>query len=334
MFRTFALSLALVLSAPVLADQASKILDELVLPGFADLATSSAVMADVAQADCTAASEPLRVAYATAFDAWIGVSHLRFGPTETENRGFALAFWPDSRSSTPKTLSALIASQDPVVDDTEAFRSVSIAGRGFYALEYLLYDDRLNALGDESYRCALVQAIARDIADTSHAMNRDWLVRYADEMRTPRKGGVYQTRDEVLQELYKALDTGLQINSDLRLGRPLGTFDRPRPRRAEAWRSGRSLRHVQISLERVHALAGLLAAGNAQLSQVLDVKFETALRKVDALDDPDFAGVATPAGHFRVEALQQVINDIHTEVTHSLGPELGVSVGFNSLDGD
>ncbi|WP_181893201.1 imelysin family protein [Falsiruegeria mediterranea] len=334
MFRTLALSLAFALPVPVLADQTGKILNDHVLSGFDELAVSSAALSNAAQESCVASSEPLRAAYATAFDAWTGVSHLRFGPTETDNRGFALAFWPDSRGSTPKTLSGLIADQDPVVDDPEAFQSVSIAGRGFYALEYLLFDDRLSALGDADYRCALVQAIARDIAGTSRAINQDWQTHYAELMQSPHKGGVYQTQAEVLQEFYKALDTGLQINADLRLGRPLGTFDKPRPKRAEAWRSGRSLRHVQVSLEHLRTLAALLAAGDAELAQSLDIKFEAALTKAAALDDPDFSGVATLAGRFRVETLQQTINDIRTEVTQLLGPTLGVSVGFNSLDGD
>lgn len=334
MFRTFALFVALVLPVQAMAGQADSILDEHVLPGFSELATSSLDLARAAKVDCSATSGGLKAAYADAFDAWIGVSHLRFGPTETENRGFALAFWPDSRSSTPKILTALIGDMDPVVADREAFQSVSIAGRGFYALEYLLYDDRISALGDANYRCALIQAIAVDIAETSLAMDRDWKDHYAAMMRTPREDGVYRTKAEVLQEFYKALDTGLQINADLRLGRPLGTFDKPRPKRAEAHRSARSLRHVQVSLNGLRELAGLLAVGDEDLSQSLSAGFESALNKVAGLDDPDFSGVVTPSGRFRIEALQQAVQDIRTEVTQSLGPALGVSAGFNSLDGD
>ncbi|SLN12455.1 Iron-regulated protein A precursor [Falsiruegeria litorea R37] len=334
MIRALALSFAMILPISATADQVDAILDRHVLPGFTDLAESSLVMAQVAQSDCAPSSERLQAAYSSSFDAWIAVSHLRFGPTEIENRGFALAFWPDSRNSTPKTLGALIKDQDPIVSDPEAFQSVSIAGRGFFALEYLLFDERLSTLGNETYRCSLVQAITQDIAVVSQAVNRDWQDRYDALMRTPTQGGIYQTRAEALQEFYKALDTGLQINADLRLGRPLGTFAKPRPKRAEAWRSGRSLRHVRLSLEQLRVLAWLLTAGNAELAQELDTKFGTALTRISALVDPDFSSVATPAGRIRVEALQQAINDIRTEVTQSLGPALGVSAGFNSLDGD
>jgi len=329
-----ALTLALALPTYVLADKTDAILNQHVLPGFDQLANSGSALSEAAQEDCTPTGQTLRTAYADAFDAWIAVSHLRFGPTERDNRGFALAFWPDSRSSTPKTLSGLISAEDPIVDDADAFAGLSIAGRGFYAMEYLLYDARLSSLGTDAYRCALVQAIARDIAATSRQIDAEWRGSYAALMTAPQADGPYQSPEEVLQEVYKALDTGLQINADLRLGRPLGTFDKPRPNRAEARRSGRSLRHVAVSLTELQALAAFLAAGDPELAAKLDAKFDVALKKAAALDDPVFAGVAAPAGRIRVEALQQSVNDIRAVVTQSLGPALGVSVGFNSLDGD
>ena len=334
MFRTLVACLVMALPMPALADRTDTILDQHVLPGFAELAASSQALSEAAQSECQATAVPLRDAYTHAFDAWIRVSHLRFGPTERDNRGFALAFWPDSRSSTPKTLTALIHNEDPIVTDPKAFPTVSIAGRGFYAMEYLLCDPRLSTLGDDAYRCALIQAIAQDIATTSRDVDQDWRQTYVALMKTPEPGGVYQSEAEVLQEFYKALDTGLQINADLRLGRPLGTFDKPRPKRAEVWRSDRSLRHLQLSLEQLRQLVRLLAADDTDLAQRLDAKFDVAQTKADALNDPAFAGVATPAGRFRIEVLQQAVNGIRTEVTQSLGPALGVSVGFNSLDGD
>ncbi len=44
----------------------------------------------------------LTEAYHAAFDAWIKTSHLRFGPSEVNDRAFALAFWPDSRGQYPR----------------------------------------------------------------------------------------------------------------------------------------------------------------------------------------------------------------------------------------
>ena len=95
------------------------------------------------------------------FDAWVGVSHLRFGPSEQDDRAFALAFWPDPRGSTPKALAALIRDEDPVVSNPDDFSTVSIAARGFYALEFLLFDPQFATAENTDYLCALIQASSR-----------------------------------------------------------------------------------------------------------------------------------------------------------------------------
>ena len=310
------------------------ILDTHVLPRMQALAETTAALEHAAQADCTLDGAELRAAFGAALDAWIGVSHLRFGPAETDARGFALAFWPDTRGLIPKTLRRLIAEADPAVADPAAFATVSVAGRGFYALEYMLYDSDIAGLGSAEYRCALIRAIAADIAATAADLARDWRENYAGLMRDPGPDGPYQTDEEVLQEFFKALTIGLEINADLRLGRPMGRIGKPRPMRAEARRSGRSLRHVVLSLASLRELAGLLAGGDAELAARMDHAFETALERANRLDDPVFAGVATPQGRLRVEVLQQAIRAVRTEARQAMGPALGVAAGFNSLDGD
>ncbi len=327
----FSATLALA-PAALRADMVDIAIDSHILPGFHRLADRSRVLSETANRDCDANSVDLRAAYGTAFDAWVRVSHLRFGPTETDNRAFALAFWPDSRGKTPKALNALIRKNDPIIDDPEAYTAVSIAARGFYALEFLLFDAPLQQAGTDTYRCALTRTIARDIAATSAAIDKDWSERFAEEMRQP--GARYQSEAEIRQELFKALDTGLQILVDMRLGRPLGTYDKPRPKRAEAYRSGRSLRHVVLSLEALADLAMILSADTPDLGDDLAKAFATVRAHAERLEDPVFAGVAAPGPRLRIEALQQDIRNLREEIGLTLGPALGVGVGFNALDGD
>ncbi|MEM1102031.1 MAG: di-heme oxidoredictase family protein, partial [Pseudomonadota bacterium] len=161
-----------------------------------------------AQADCGPESAELRPVYNTASDAWTRVSHLRFGPSEEEERGFALAFWPDPRGSTPKTLATLLRDADPVVDTSEEFATVSVAGRGFYAMEFLLYDAQFTGADDAAYVCALTQAVARDIAASSAAIEAEWAGGYAALMTAPGND-IYRTEDEALRQLFTALSTGL-----------------------------------------------------------------------------------------------------------------------------
>lgn len=331
---------AVVLLTPVMAtsQSAAPVIDDIltghILPRFEVLAERSRTLAETAAGDCAPTSDTLRDAYGDAFDAWIAASHLRFGPTEAADRAFALAFWPDSRGATPRALNTLIAEADPIAASPEDYAAVSIAARGFYAMEFLLYDDTLMAAGDAEYHCQLVQTISADIATLSSDILSDWQNGYAEKMRNPAPGGLYRSEEEVLQEAFKALTTGLQFTSDARLGRPLGTFDRPRPNRAEARRSARSSRHVTLSLTSLRDLAQRLAASDAAISATLTKGFDRALTRLAKLQDPVFAGVADPQGRVRIEVIQQSVDVIRATVRDELGPTLGVAAGFNALDGD
>ena len=43
--------------------------------------------------------EALHTHFNLAWDAWMGLSQMRFGPLEEEDRALQIAFWPDSRGS-------------------------------------------------------------------------------------------------------------------------------------------------------------------------------------------------------------------------------------------
>ncbi|EEE38476.1 hypothetical protein RKLH11_2318 [Rhodobacteraceae bacterium KLH11] len=335
--RTLALATALLVPLCAHAQDRTPILMDVVethiLPRFTQLSGATETLVTAAQDDCTPESEGLRTAYGTAFDRWISASHLRFGPTETGDRAFAMAFWPDTKGFTPKTLSRLITAEDAVVNTPETYAEISIAGRGFLALERMLYDPAMTQQGSAAYRCALIRAIATDIDRNADAITADWQT-YAPNLTQPGADSPYRSGDEAMQQLYGALITGLEFTADTRLGRPLGTFERPRPNRAEARRSERSLRHVELSLIALRDLAARLSFDHPQIATDLDTAFARAIDRAQALDDPALVGVATPQGRIRVEALQQSINDIRAIASAELGPTLGIRAGFNALDGD
>ena len=328
MFRliTFA-ALLFGLSSPARASDPAQIVEHHILPGYQTLVAASE---NLAGSGCDPENVALTKAFHRAFDAWVMVSHIRFGPSETNDRAFSLAFWPDGRGATPKTLLGLLSSGDPVVETPESFATVSIAGRGFYALEFLLFDPKVSQSGTPDDRCALIRAVTLDIALNAGAILSDWQGSYAELLRSAGQNETYRSRDEALRQLLTALSTGLEFTAETRLGRPMGRFDKPRPARAEARRAGRSLRHVVLSLTAMRDLAALLSDQDADL----DAAFARAIARAETLDDPVFAGIATPQGRVSVEALQQAIRDIKTRVDQDLGPKLGVAAGFNSLDGD
>lgn len=321
------LLIACLAGAPALAD-VQQALDDHVLPGFAGFAEATHALADTARADCRA--DAVRPAYQGAFDGWMGISHLQFGPLEMGGRNLAIAFWPDTRGMVAKTVGAMIAEADPAVGDPAEFANVSVAGRGLFALEQLLYGGA--DYDADSYECRYVTALAVDLERTGRALNADWQAHAPLMITAGQEGnGTYLSPSEATRALFTALTGGLEFTKDQRLGRPMGSFDRPRPKRAEAWRSGRSLRNVALSLAALGDLADALADTPVPLT---DAAFADARNRADALDDPVFAGVTDPTGRLRVEVLQQKTGLAAQAVVQEIGPALGVTAGFNSLDGD
>jgi predicted lipoprotein len=279
------------------------------------------------------ASAELKMAYGTAFDAWVSASHLRMGPSEVDDRAFALAYWPDTRGKTAKALRQLISEQDDAVESAAEFGHVSIAARGFYALEYLLFDPSLEQASVPEYTCKLVQAMTEGMAENAAAISDDWAQSYGGKLTAPGENGPYRTETEVVQALFKTLSGGMQFTSDMRLGRPLGTIDRPRPKRAEAWRSGRSQRHVELAIEAEVDLAAHLSQGTTQRAEFED-GFQRALDQLARIDDPVLESVATSQGRFQIDIVKLELDFLRDEPSLVLQGELGITRGFNALDGD
>lgn len=312
-----------------------------ILPGFERLAGAMDDLAAAAEAACAGTGPieagPVTAAYGRAFDAWIGVEHLRFGPLDEGNAGFAIAFWPDTKGATPRTLEALRTAEDPVVDDPAAFAQVSVAARGLFALDYLLFDPAAAPIEAGSYGCRLLTAITRDMAATAAKALDGWRGRWGEVLTSAGapENPVYLAPDESTRALYGALTEALQADIDLRLGRPMGSFQAPQPRRAEAWRSGRSLDNVERSLEALRGYAAtVFGPAIGEEAAPVDRSFDAALAAVGRVGEPIDKAVPSIQGRLRVEALQTAVRHTQTDIAEHVGPALGVTAGFNASDGD
>lgn len=316
MLKTALLFMAL--ATPAVADVTSAVQDH-ALPALARFATATADLA--ALETCEPAI--LQAGWHSAFDAWLGVSHLRLGPVEEEGRVLAIAFWPDPKGIGARQSAALLAAADPATLTPEHIAEQSVAARGLFGMERLLYPPAPLA-GD--YPCALTHALADDLARMASETLAGWQQGFASALEQPGPEGRYLSDLEAKQALLTALITGIEFNADARVARPLGSFDKPRPERAEARASQRSARNIALSLRALADFASHLAEApktSAALTQ--------AAQQAETVD---FARLDDPQIWLKADILRQTIKAAKDAAMAEIAPALGVGVGFNAADGD
>ena len=235
----------------------------------------------------------------------------------------------------------MIAGEDPVVDDPAAFAGLSVAARGL--LRARLAALRPGGGADRGGELPLPAAGGdhprrggdggADAGALARSLGGD-----PDQRRGAGATRSISRRTSRRRALYAALTEALQADIDLRLGRPMGTFERPQPRRAEAWRSGRSLRERRAS--RCEALRGYAATvfGPATRPRTTRQRRRELRRgagggraggRADRRGGGDDAGAGAGRG-----AAERGPAACRTEVAEHVGPAIGVTSGFNSMDGD
>lgn len=312
-----------------------RVLAEAVLPAVASFASTTQALSEAAKADCTPQSDALLAAWNGAMDAWFGIQDLRFGPLEDGARRQVIAYWPDNAGHRPRALSRILSGQDPILKTPEKYEGESVSARGLYALETMLYDPDFNAYTAADPGCALVQAAAADLANTGAKLQAAWSNDFVETMQSAgsAKNARFFDAAEVRQVIFTALIVSLHFDIEERLGLPMGSFDKPRPLRAEGRLSQRSQRNLELSLAGHEALArAMLPEGKEALGTMED--FERARFMAKNLGDADFASVATPAGRFKLESLQTALTLLRTTANAELSAALDVRMGLNALDGD
>lgn len=318
------------LGVPVLAD-IDAVIDDHIMKRQTAFAHSTAALADVAKQDCTPAA--MIPAYHVAFDDWIRVSHIRFGPIETNGEGLAVVFWPDKKGMIPKTLRRMIKVADPAINDAAVFAKYSVAARGFFALEQMLFDEEFAGYGKDSYSCTLTKAISADLARIAAQTLAGWNNGYTEVLRNAGATGndIFLTDKEGIQALYTNMLTGLEYIHVQRLGRPLGSFEKSFPRRAEARRSLRSLHNIIVSLQSLQEMAEMMADGEAPETTEI---FQATITYAKGLDDHVFERLNETSAQFELSSLQQLVAVVQEAAAAEIGMHLDVGAGFNSLDGD
>jgi len=298
----------------------------------------------------------VRSAFQAAMDAWMPLQHVHTGPASLQSRIDRIYFWPERKNAVSKQVAALLQAGDAAALAPDRMAVASVAVQGFPALQLLLYDGddpgHLFLTGDQAaaFRCAYGTAVARNLAAIAGQIVEGWSAAIAALQAGPaRPGADYglpPSPKETAQQLFTDLLTLFQLVGDLKLALPLGqSLDNPKPKLAESWRSGRSLRNVELNLasaramygqERANGFRALMPAGgdSDDLDQEIVEAFAAASSSLAAVPMPLDAAVADSSARPEVQEALADIRHVRDLVGQKLPPTIRLSVGFNALDGD
>lgn len=360
-FKTAVLGLALVLTAWPLQAGAQAIdyaglnaavVETYVLPRYEVFAERTAALdssLEDACADGRLEAAESAAAYNAAMDAWMDVQHLRFGPAMLFLRYDRLEFWPDKRGVVRRHLAQLLSERDPKALEPQTFANGSVAVQGFPALERLMFDSG-ESVRTTPFGCRLVTAIGRNLKSIAAGLLADWRDgedAYARVVEGAAGGNekYFDTKEAAL-EFAKALRGALLLVEDYKLGHPLGDDPKAaRAKRAESWRSSRSLRNIRHNLEAARALyqeTGAVSFSSLLRAQPQGAELDTAIRgslarlaaAVEAEPDSLAAALEAPDGWQRLDALRVEAGQLMQLLSGPLSQVLGLPIGFNSYDGD
>jgi predicted lipoprotein len=305
--------------------------------GAEELSASAASACANLTADSLAA---LQISFHHAMDGWQGVQHIQFGPITYFNWNFRIQYWPDDNGTGARQLSALIAAKDTAVLDDATFDRQSVGVQGFQALESLLFDDAsLADLQADSYRCQVVQTIAANIAEIATGVASRWVDEFRATVASADERGFFESSEDATIDYLKALVEPVRSIQQKKLEAVLGDSpEAARERRAESWRSQRTLRNIKLN---VAALEQEFSASTPALSSVLqyadvevvDAAFAKLIASLDAQPDSLAEALAAENGHAKL--LEVVANfDALFEALEASLKNTDLYLGFNSLDGD
>lgn len=320
-----------VAAAPDYAALRTVIHENQIEPGYARFAEKAHALEYETRGHCKYTGEDpdmvsVRTAFHDAMDAWQAVQHIRHGAIAGNDRHARVQFWPDKRGITERHMRKLLAEPESASLPDE-IAGTSVALQGFPALERLMFGDTILsqhvAPGEKANRCRLAEAISLNIAAIAAEVKA--------ETKTPDgdpKAKIANTLNDLV--------TGLEFVQSLKLKLPAGTA-KPRPTLLENWRSGRSLRNVEINIRALRELYKALAAGisedNPEHKLILD-QFDAAEDSVRGMGENGAVLLTEELGPVRFRALAGTMETLRDLIADTMPGALQVNLGFNSLDGD
>jgi uncharacterized protein len=348
---------AICVAFPTYADdfkpQLERFVTDYARPETAKFAQTSSRLPDAVDTICGDLNKETKSAFRASFADTVRelsrIHFLRFGPLLENDRLSRLSFLPDPRGITQRQIRKIYASRDESVLSMASLRGKSVALQGLTALQLIAFDKHgaivLGEAGDNrEFTCSYALAIAQNVADISKNLAADW----ADPngfssvlLSAGPQNASYQSSKEALETVFNGLVTGVIIAKDQDLLPALGSSEeKARPRRfpysrsinAIPYLSGEivGIRDAFFSLE----LKSLTPEEHVWLLDTLNFEFGNAQTYLEKLDPPLRKTFGQGGSYGRVKALTITLDSIRELLSQEVAGALGLSGGFNALDGD
>ena len=283
----------------------------------------------------------VREAFGEAVDAWQRAWPFGVGPVMHGAGRAQIAFWPGRRSSAARQMRRVLRARDESLLDPKQLAGKSVAVKDLQALERLLFE-----VPRDAYTCGYAGAIARYQSDLAKSIFHEWTREGGFRQAALSAGGIsdeYADDAEVARDLMRVLTESLDAVIAQKLESPLGeSVAKAKPKRAENWRSGRSMRNIVVNIESIRALvdtpgglADLVTShGEDELADSLRKGFAQAVSNARAITQPLGEAVSQPDERAKLQALLGSLRSLRAVVIGPLSRTTGLLVGFNSQDGD
>lgn len=333
---------------------ARRALEQHILPGYERMAAAAdAQIAALATACDNPAAERLeaaRSAFKDALVAWGRIEHIRFGPIAEQNRQDALLFWPDTRGIARRQIGRLLAQQDADALSPPALAGKSVAVQGFSALDVVLFGSGSQAMAAPGapghFRCGYAQALAKNIATIARDALAGWndRTRFGGLWLNPGAGNpAFLSAKETTHALVQAYLTALKQVRNVRLAGPLGVKERG-ARPLEPIMSNSRLA-MELIIANVEGLRDLLTQSGLSepappgapahsVMQSVVTEFDLTVPRLRQIANMGPDPFRNGAARSRLIALGFPLKNAHDATFSAMAEAAGLTMGFNSLDGD
>ena len=319
------------------------IVDDVAGPAYRQLASRTEALSAAVDGLCVQSVERATVLnlYGSALEAWEEAQTVRTGPAFDGEVPSRIQYWPDKHGTGQRQLARTLATKPEDVLDPQALLQKSVALQGFPVLEQLLTSD---TVATDDYACRFAMSVAAALRTTTAEVEAAWPAFARSVAEAGPGSAVFFSAYDPAAAFLKGIADSLDIIVQNKLERPLGdSVQQARPRLAESWRTERSLANIAATLGAARAMVegengylnlALATGSGPPLAERVRNAFSRTDGAIRAIDLPLEAALVDPAARPKLETLVDAVKDLRTIVSSELGPAVGITVGFNALDGD